>query len=155
MGFAYVIDELLHPRACSNQDQAYCMVCDSYVSVQDLFLFRPGQEGRMRQVFLQFLKSNVTLLGPYEIFPLMKKLEKGSSTIGRWRNKPIQGYGHSSQPLHFFWFPRQVQIINGFDLVGVNFYPSIGDHVTQKLPRIDTEKTFRSIEYQKYTSQII
>lgn len=60
----------------------------------------------------------------------MKKLEKGSIAIRQPRNKPIQGYGHLGQPLDFFWISRWVQIIDGSDLIKVNFYPSMGDHVT-------------------------
>ena len=72
-------------------------------------------------------------------------------------------YRHPRQLLYFFRVLRWVQAIYVFDLIGINFYSQMSDHVSQEFAKSDTTKrSFRCVETQlvlpknqEHTSQVM
>ena len=81
-------------------------------------------------VTLELLEGHNTVLRPFESFPFVDQEIERSTSIRRPRNKSIQGSDYSSKLLDHLGVLRWFWVINGLDLVRVNLYSPMSNHVS-------------------------
>ena len=78
----------------------------------------------------------------------MQQLEEGTTPV-RWpRNESIQSGSHSCQLLDLFGIPKWLYVINGSNLIKVNFDFVVGNHIPQKFARAYAKRTLSGIKGQ-------
>ena len=99
------------------------------------------------------MKGLFTLLGPLKTFPSLQQLIEWTTSVSKFRNKSVQRSQHAGQYLYFLLIAQRFEVFYSANLVGIQFYSSVSDHVPEELASPHTKGALVSIEMQLVPSE--